>query len=447
MKKRKDSQFTQVSKKALAMMMAFGMVFSLFQNNFNSYAEDNVASEPVTAEVQNTDNTEEQTPVADDTGSTDTSATESEDSSEAKANTVTTFEEDETDTEEDVDTQSDEDEISLASDLPESTDLTQFVKSVVLTQNGTEVTDWTTLKEGVDYTLQLTFQEEDGSTQFANTSSLTYKVPDAINIAKTVSDTFTIQVNDADGTYYLYGNTWTLDTNGNLTVNFNQNDANFKKFCEVENVAFYLNFGVSFDEQESTINFGHNIIKNIVVTPDTTEANVKADKDEGWFTSNDDKVNFKAYVTSTKTNTNVKGDDTFSGPLYGLTDVSDISVSSNIGSVGDRVHLTLKEDGMGFNYTIDSMSDGEIIYFQYAAKVKFDKDSTSIKKTDIKNVFTTSSDENKNTDDDKVEKNINNDISYRYINKKGGEVQDTDDENIKKMTWTISLNDLDNFIE
>lgn len=217
-----------------------------------------------------------------------------------------------------------------------------------------------TVVAGESYTISLTFKEASGH-QFPNEGSMTYAIPDGLD-ANGHSGTFSVKITTADGSYEIAGNTFTVE-NGQMTVQWNNSDPNYKALIAASNVSFNVALEGKFSEDADQIEFRDGIKKNITVDNTNSVSSSKA----AWVDYGRNKVFYTATVTSKGVSTDVSISDTLIGT--GLTlNPNNISLSSS-DSTHSLGNITPTINGNSFNCTIPRMSNGEVITFSYSADI------------------------------------------------------------------------------
>jgi len=142
--------------------------------------------------------------------------------------------------------------------IPESSDLSQFVKDVEI--NGAQETPEGTLvvKKGQTYNVDLTF-EETNDLQFSMDETLTYQLPDGFN---PLDDEGTLDIaisyRDTDGnrvTETVKGNSYTINEDGSITLDWNHDDPNYEKLEDATDVTVNLHLSGTFDENAKVAGF------------------------------------------------------------------------------------------------------------------------------------------------------------------------------------------------
>ena len=313
-------------------------------------------------------------------------------------------------------------------------DLSNFTQSVSI-GGATENSDGSlTVQSGVTYTVSLSFAEKQGreesdSKQFSE-DSLTYQMPNGF---RPMADhgTFTISGTDSNGSYTVEGNTYSVDENGKVTVNWNKTSDAWSRLQESGTVAFQLNFEGTFDENVTQLDFGNGVTKNLTVD---TDCDATVDK-SGYYDPNTNKVYYTVTVHGNKGNsTNVNVVDTLSGSALTL-DVDSLQITSAKGKQFTPTKNSLSGDG--FNYTIDKVQQGDTITFAYTASVNTEylTGNGTIEQTANGVKITT------NEKPGEQEKNIdlNNQISYTNIGKAAGDLQEGEPGH-KIIPWTVTYN-------
>ena len=311
-------------------------------------------------------------------------------------------------------------------DAKESSDLTDFLKNAVISGATQNADGAYSVEANKEYTIALTFAE--GSTyQFDNDAILTYTMPAGITVPKEQSGELKINIVYAGKTYQVDA-TYNLDTNGNLTIQFDQDDPDYSKLVSSTNVSFRFNYEAYFDGSEEEIKFSDEVERDIVFEeeePGEAFASKTATYDEttGTFT-------YTITVTADGDVANVNVKDVISGDAITFNNDVKVSVSKYTDNGATN----------GFDYTFPSMADGEVITITYTGTVDFSKDSDNDGKI--------TADQTKNTvtvepeDGPPHNSEYSREISYKTTKKSNGTDAGTTADGDKIIEWTITYNEL-----
>ena len=286
------------------------------------------------------------------------------------------------------------------------------------------------LYPGSSYKFDISFGESPDK-QFNKTETLTYTFPGVL-LPQDIKGQFSITVNDAGTLYTIGGNNYTISGN-TITVNMNQEDPNFQRLKDASNASFHIEASAAINEnaEGDQIDFGNSVSKGVIFDNDSSlqlEKNGRYDKNTGkfWYT---------VKATSTGTSRNVKIKDTISGDV--LKYAKDLTVKSN--KRGENVGGTVTATDKGFEYTLDSMMDGECLEFTYSADVDYTKlNGNKFTADNTKNTISADKDGDKDPEPDDWD--YDNQTAYDLVSK-AGELNNNDStDDIKVLDWTITVN-------
>ncbi len=311
-----------------------------------------------------------------------------------------------------------------------------YVTSVVYKLNGTTLTpgsDGTyTVEDGTKYEIDVTFAESEGN-QFP-TPTFTYQLPSGITPVAT-SGSMDIVFDTGSGSITYSGNTYSIDSNGLVTVNWNTSDTEgYAAFLNSTNVSFTLIFTGVFNNTNNSLVFSSSVKNNVTIS-DT--AAVTVEKTASAYDASTNTVTYTATVTGqTGTSTNVVVTDTLSGTALTL-DTSSISISKSPDTAEDPVQTSVSEDG--FVYTIPVVAAGDVYTFTYTASVDVDGITGTGTASQTENDISVVSDENTTPVTDTTD--LAGDIDYTDISKDAVLVSETDNQALVK--WTVTYGDAD----
>lgn len=282
------------------------------------------------------------------------------------------------------------------------------------------------VEEGKNYQLICSFAEN-SSHQFNNNATLVYQMPAGIVIPERQTGTLKINIVYKGKTYQIDA-PYVLDTDGSLELSFDHSDPDYPRLTESTNVTFRFPFNAQFDGSETNISFSDLINRELIfVDPEAGQAyatkSATYDEEHGVF-------NYVITVTSTGEIEDVNVRDIISGNA--LIFNNDVSISGNSSS------YTNNGASNGFDYTFDSMHEGEVITITYSASIDTTKD------TDGDGKITAA--QTKNTviaepeDGDPHSSEYSREITYKYAVKSNGTESGTTQGGDKIIDWSIDYN-------
>ena len=308
-----------------------------------------------------------------------------------------------------------------------STNLADFLANVVIVgavqdENGAYI-----VEKDKNYSIICSFVES-SMHQFDNDAQLTYQMPDGVVVLSEQIGQMEIDIVYKGRTYQIDAS-YDLGTDGNLAIEFDQNDPDYIRLAESTNVSFRFSCYASFDGSETNIHFSEDIERDLVFTdPEPGEAYVTK---TGYYDEAEGVFHYTVKVTATGDIEDVNVKDTLLGNA--LVFNNDVSVSGNSSS------YTANSANNGFDYTFDSMQEGEEITITYSAHVNFAKDTDNDGKITVsqtKNTVTVEPDPG-----DPHTSSYSREIKYKYA-VKNGEITDTTADGDKIIEWTIDYNPL-----
>ena len=313
-------------------------------------------------------------------------------------------------------------------DPVESTNLSDFLKNVVIAGAVQDSTGAYIVEKGVHYDLIATFTE-DSAYQFKNDGTLTYQLPDGVEVLAEQSDTMNINVVYKGKTYQV-GARYHLGTDGLLEIQFNQSDSDYHRLAASTNVSFRFIFDAVFDEDTTRIEFSEDVVRHIVFEePKGGQAyatkSAEYDEHTGIF-------HYTITVTADGGCTNVNVRDVISGNAVIFN--NDVQVSGNSSSYTDNGAPN------GFDYTFASMADGEEITITYTGIADFSKDMDNDGKLTVDQTKNTVTAQPEGGDPHKGE--YSREIRYKWTTKSDGTEAGLTESGDKIIEWTIDYNEL-----
>lgn len=182
--------------------------------------------------------------------------------------------------------------------LPQSNDLNQFVREVIIYANKDSYGNYIVENNKV-YDLTITFEELQ-NLQFADKSKLFYKIPEGLKVKNTQSILFDIKIDDEYGRAVISENVYKI-SDGVIYINLNDNDTDFERLVKSTNVSFDIKLDSRFEEGTIKLDFGNDVIKSLKV--DSDEKHIEPKKTE------DEKDDFSKETSNAELLNKVKVDD------------------------------------------------------------------------------------------------------------------------------------------
>ena len=327
--------------------------------------------------------------------------------------------------------------------------LENFLNDAVISGEGVsydKATQTYTLLPDKNYHFSFQFSEpsRDGQdAQFDNldnkssATSLTYTLPNGLTPVLSTDPyrrTFDITVNVDGKDYVLENNHYTLDSKGNLTVNWNKESKNYSYFTKASNARFDLEFDgkFSFQEDQKTIQFSSQVEKTVKIDR-TAKATISK---KAAFNPKTGKAEYTVDLEGLQgTSTDVVITDTMSGTALTLEPES-ITVTDSNGNAIDKSTYSKNVDGNKFTLSGLSVSEGQHVYVKYTAAVGNFTGNGTYNETYNKVSFTS---KDQNPGEEKYA-SLQNDINYSSLEKTSGTVT-TDANGNQIVPWTIKFNE------
>lgn len=230
------------------------------------------------------------------------------------------------------------------------------------------------------------------------------------------------------GALYPVKAIYNLNTDGELTINFDQTDPNYSKLVSATDVSFHFSYNAEFEAGKEEIRFSETVVRDIVFE-DPEPGQVYVEK-VGVFDETTGTFNYTVTVTAEGgdvANVNVK--DVISGNALIFND--DVVVKDDKGIDYPDDKYTVNPATNGFDYTFAKMGDGEKIIITYSAKVDFSKDADRDGKITVdqtKNTVTVGPDDNPHTSE------YSHEITYKTTRKSDGSEAGTTKTAIRSST-------------
>ena len=323
-----------------------------------------------------------------------------------------------------------------------SNDLEKFVTDVSFTK-----TDGSTVAEegGMlivnnedSYLLTLHFAESDAY-QMIPTGILEYTLPEEMNLTKNESGTFSMRI----GNRSVNGNTYTYNAaTGKITVQFNQDDPNFRYLERSTSLWFDLDFEVKVNTGLWDFQFGDDNTTELHIKSEEKH-NVKAEK-TGEYDADNHRMVYTVTITPTKGKSeNVSVMDAVSGRALSYN--NDAHIVSPSGTA-----YTVNSATSGFDWTISEVQEGQPVVIQYTADVIYENIAKSgqatVTETGNSVIVSAPGDDDENDNEDSHDES---NIPFSSLTKVSTGTSDivtvTDDngnvtEKYRLVTWQIRAN-------
>lgn len=306
-------------------------------------------------------------------------------------------------------------------DEASETNLNNLIGNVSIDNVQTNTENNGTVIEGREYNIHLTFAETKGdpTKQFSTNQSLTYTLPEGIDISA-LEGTFSISY----GGRSYGGNTYTYDpATRQFTIEFSRTVASLVE--RADDTTFTIDIKGSFNGERNSFDFGNGQNKTLTVD-DTHDTKVTK---TGYYNSNDNKIHYTVTASSTGKSDNVVITDNVTGTALSY-DRGSYSINGNSSTP------LVSESGNGFVMTFPSMADNETITINYTASVNF---NNLTGKGTVEQTGNTVKIKSKDEPEEEVPFNVNNQIDYNPLHKSAGEA--TGDGMVKTLPWTITINE------
>ena len=310
----------------------------------------------------------------------------------------------------------------------ESSDLEDFLSNVTIV-GATQNDDGSyTVVQGQEYEIICAFAES-SMHQFDNDAVLTYHMPAGIVISEEQMGQMEISIT-YKGRVYQIDTSYDLKKDGTLEIQFDPDDPDYHRLVESTNVGFRFLYHASFDGNETHIRFSSEIERDLVFTdPEPGDAFVKK---TGWYDEENGIFHYTVKVTATGDIQDVNVRDDLIGNA--LVFNNDVVVTGNSSS------YTNNGSSSGFNYTFDSMQEGEEVTITYSAHVNFGADGNNDGKI--------TADQTKNSvrvepePGDPHTSEYSREIRYKYAVKNKGQDNGETVNGDKIIDWSIDYNPL-----
>ena len=286
------------------------------------------------------------------------------------------------------------------------------------------------VESGKNYNVHLQFEEND-TTTFNRSGSMTYQLPAGIVIPSRKTGTITPGDSHLAEIYTI---DYVVDTNGLITYTWNVKPGKQAEFEALTGGKISFDLVVQFDENATTINWNG---KGTYEVDHSTDIGV--DK-TAWFDSNDGKMHYRITATSKGNNSNIELKDTFVSGAAVTLDQDSIQETS---TPSHNISISNKS-GSGFTATIPSMTNGDKVTIEYTATVDYAKLIEKEGKTGSHGSISTTGNtveytgDDDNPNNDTKEAHVDNQISYSSA---GKSVSNGAYENGKRtMNWQITAN-------
>lgn len=319
--------------------------------------------------------------------------------------------------------------IITVTDQQESDDLRDFLTKV--TVSGAQLQDGKyVVEQGKTYAVTLSFKET-ANLQFDNEETLTYQLPDGIVVPEQRIRTIYIAIVSAGVTYEIPA-TETVNTDGSITVVFDQDDPNYHKLASATNVGFRsLVYGYFTDEIEGQ-DWGEKIDRDILI--DSVDHSDVFTEKNGTFDEETGRYTYTIKVKSSGNTQNVNVKDVISGNALIFNNDVAVSVDSS------RYTINVLPSGeQGFDYTFASMADGEEIIITYTASLNPSEipENGNVTVDLTRNTVTVQKDGGDPHTDE-----YSHHIELKIPNKSNGNLIETDENGNPIYSWTIDYNTL-----
>ena len=323
------------------------------------------------------------------------------------------------------------------------TDLRDMVTNVSITGAEIDGNTWT-VRPDTPYGMSVLFKET-GSKQFdmdEPSFSFTYRLPDGIVFGDAV------QTGNGQFKYMLGGETYKLEYSYTVSPSGESGEVtitpDYDKFKrdygeqiltalkQTTNVSLKIDFSGKFGQENKHLEWGNGVTTDVVVDLEEKHdlqitKSAEYDPETGY-------VNYTLSVTSEGNNRDIVVKDTITGNALTFDSTQGISI---IGEDSSRCTPLQDAGGATFGYAIDSMTDGQVIHFNYRAKINYDADGDRDGQLTYDQTHNTASVTGDGTDEKHV--NWGNNIQFSSVSKGNGQVVGVDGQK-QTVSWTVEVN-------
>ncbi|MDO4803260.1 MAG: Cna B-type domain-containing protein [Lachnospiraceae bacterium] len=287
------------------------------------------------------------------------------------------------------------------------------------------------VKPNQEYGVELNFAETEDMQFPEDNLTMTYTLPAGLT-ADAQNGELSIDVSYYDGSVHtVYGNKYSIDPDTNtLTYTWNNEDPNYSKLTEASNAEFHISFKGKFDGSQTSLNFGHGIVKTVELD-DTHDLTISKN---GYIDNNGEVplVCFESVINSTGTNHNIVVEDNMSGTAFKYQ--RDAKIEGLYSS-----EASINSSDNGFTCSIPFMADGENAKITYTAvldtsMLNIQQDGGELTAGETSNTISVKSDEK--PDGSQAYKDFEH---TSYASFQGKTAKSSEDGSY--VTWTLNLNE------
>ena len=329
--------------------------------------------------------------------------------------------------------------IAVTDDQNTTFDLRPLLTEMHLYEDGKELTG-NTLKLVKDKKYEITLNFRENSTkQFPNDSTwMSYTIPDGIEFPGTTEGTF---VMDFGSLGKLHDNKYkvvTQDGKKVLLVQWNTNGGkDWETLKKARNAHFQVKFDISFDATKKTFEFGDDI----KFDADISQPHDASVSKSGTYNKDTGTIDYTIEIKSKGSTEDIKVKDTITGSalLLNQTNIKYIKNGSPEQDIPSNWNMSTREKG--FDLTIPSMNDGDVIKIKYSATLDYSKlaksGQSTVSETGNGVVITPKEDDNSKNNESKT---YDHWIDYSSLTKTSTEIKDNNSDK-KTISWKIVANE------
>lgn len=252
-------------------------------------------------------------------------------------------------------------EVKVTDAADQTTNLNELVQGFAVSGAVENPDGSYTVKPGMEYSVNLWFQESDATKQFSDNQEMVYTLPEGVTL-KDITSPFDIPVNDMGINYVIHGNTVRVEGN-RVYVKFNNGDDNFAHLASITTTRIDLQGKVIFARKEGVNHY--DVPGGGTFNIDST-ADVDIEKEGKLVNFETGQVQYTLKLTSKGDNDGITVEDKITGTALDFNEDSVVMRDSNNTIINVNPENNPEGNDNGFKLNTGALKNGTY-YITYTA--------------------------------------------------------------------------------
>ena len=252
-------------------------------------------------------------------------------------------------------------EVKVTDAADQTTNLNELVKGFDVSGAIENPDGSYTVKPGMEYSVNVWFQESDATKQFSDTQEMVFTLPEGVTL-KDITSPFDIPVNDMGTNYVIHGNTVRVEGN-RVFVQFNHRDDNFAHLASITTTRIDLQGKVVFAKKDGVNHY--DVPGGGTFNIDST-ADVDIEKEGKLVNFETGQVQYTLKLTSKGDNDGITVEDKITGTALDFNEGSVVMRDSNNTIINVNPEYNPEGNDNGFKLNTGALQNGTY-YITYTA--------------------------------------------------------------------------------